>query len=124
MTHNDILRHSPWLRFVDKFGISSRLLEQTDGDKFVAFNVLHQTYELHSCRAAMLSASSCCASIEPEQVNGFLLSDVKANDTRKFMLDIIADRENMQYLKDKQENARWDAGEQLKKVQRILGTTI
>lgn len=124
MTHNDILRHSPWLRFVDKFGISSRLLAETDGDKFVAFNVLHQTYELHSCQAAMLSASSCCTTIEPEQVNGYLIQDIKANDTKKFMLDMIADRENMQYLKDKQEQTRWNAGEQLKKIQRILGTNI
>lgn len=124
MTHNDILRNSPWLRLVDKFGISSRLLKQTDGDKFVAFNVIHQTYELHSCRAAIMSASSCCAALEPEQVNGFILSDVKANDTKKFMLDMISDRENMQYLQDKHERDRWNAGEQLKKIQGILGTTI
>lgn len=124
MDYKSILRQSPWLRLVDKFGISSRLLKATDGNMFVVFNVLHQTYELHSCTAAQTSGFSCNATIDPEKVNGFLLYDIKENDLKKFLYDIMAEREDMQRLHDKQEANRWSAQESLKQINKILGTNI
>lgn len=124
MTYQDILRHCPWLRLVDKFSVSSRLLAATNGDKFVAFNALHQTYELHSCRSYILTASSCNATLEPEQVNGFIVHDVKANDLNKFMYDMMSDKLHMEYEHEKHENNRWDLNIRLKKISKVLGTDL
>ncbi len=124
MTYQDILRYSPWLKLVDKYDVSSRLLAETDGDKFVAFNMLHQTYELHSCRSFLLTASSCNATLDTELVNGFIIDDVKANDLNKFMYDIMSDQMHAESRQDKQEHNRWNLEERLKKIQRILGTNL
>ena len=84
MTYTDILRYNPHLRFVDAYNISSRLLEYTNGDTFIVYNTLKDKYELHSISSFFISDSSYEADIDKEFVNGFIYTDYRANELKKF----------------------------------------
>ena len=88
MTHADILRYNPHLRFVDVYNISSRLLNYTQGDTFIVFNIIKLKYELHSVSSFFISGSSYEADIDKEFVNGFIYADYRANELKKFLSEV------------------------------------
>ena len=124
MNHKQVLRYQPWLRLVNKHNISDRLLSLTNGDIFIAFNTRKDTYELHSVKSFRLSAGSSNANLEPEFVNGFIVTDFKANNLRKFAIDLESQRQRSDYLYKKAEEKRASLNDMLKIVERTIGTKI
>lgn len=124
MNYKQVMRYQPWLRLVNKFSISDRLLELTNGDMFVAFNVIKQVYELHSVKSFRLSAGSLNATLEEEFVNGFIYSDFKANNHRKFRMELESQRQRNNRLYDKYEEDRMKTEDMLKTVERTIGTKL
>lgn len=120
-----MLRYQPWLRFVDNHNISSILLEYTDGNVFVAFNTINQQYEVHSVKSFYMSGFSQNAVIEPEYINGFLYTDYRANELRKFADDVQHRRMMTNSLYDRPILTRdKELDIQLKSIERTLGTQI
>ncbi len=124
MTYADILRYNPHLRFVDSYGISSRLLQYTRGDTFLVFNTLKNKYELHSVSSFRLSDSSYEADIDKEFVNGFIYTDYRANELKKFLSEVHSRREEQHHLYDEFERNRWDLKSKMKTIERTLGTNL
>ena len=124
MNYKQVLRYQPWLRFVNKYSVSDRLLELTDGDMFVAFNVIKQVFELHSVKSFRLSAGSINVTLDEEFVNGFIVKDFKANNHRKFGMELESQRQKNNYLYDRHEKERQSLDEMLKTIERTIGTKI
>ncbi len=124
MNHKQVLRYQPWLRYVNKHHISDRLLNLTNGDIFVAFNTRTGYFELHSVNSFRLSAGSSNAPLEPEFVNGFIITDFKANNHKKFGMEIESQRQKKDYLFKKAEEKRSSLDNMLKTIERTIGTKI
>ena len=111
MDYKAVLRHQPWLDFVNKHNISFRFLNYTNGDMFIAYNRITNNYEIHSVRSYKLTDSSCNGVLEPE--------------LRKFMLEIMSHNDHMNNLYDRHEASRHSSLErQLKQIELTLGTRV
>ena len=124
MTYADILRYNPHLRFVDVYNISSRILEYTNGDTFIVYNILKDKYELHSVSSFFTSDSSYEADIDKEFINGFIYTDYRANELKKFLSEVHSRRDEQHHLYDEFERKRWDLKSQMKTIERTLGTNL
>ena len=124
MTYANILRYNPHLRFVDVYNISSRLLEYTNGDTFIVFNTLKNKYELHSISSFFISDSSYEADIDKEFINGFIYTDYRANELKKFLSEVHSMRDEKHHLYDEFERKRRDITSQIKTIERTLGTNL
>lgn len=124
MNYKQVLRYQPWLRLVNRHNISDRLLELTDGDMFMVYNTMRETHELHSVRSFRMSASSHNVALDEEFVNGFIISDFKAHNHRKFGLELESQRQHSNYLHERHERERSKLDEMLKTVERTIGTKL
>lgn len=124
MIYTDLLRVQPELRLVNNYNISSRLLNYTCGDIFLAYNVIRGTYELHSINSFKLNGNSINASIPQEYVNGFILNDYAANNHNKFLYEIQDRREKSTYLYEEYEDKRFKNNDMLKVIERTMGTKV
>lgn len=124
MTYKDLLKLQPWLRYIDVNNISSRLLEYTQGDVFIAFNVIHSIYELHSIDSYRVTGFSQNATISPEYLNGFLYTDYRANELKKFLYEVQDKRECLTNLYDNRDNRKSDLKARLKVIERTMGMPI
>jgi len=79
---------------------------------------------LHSVNSFRLSAGSSNAPLEPEFVNGFIISDFKANNHKKFGMEIESQRQKKDYLFKKAEENRSSLDNMLKTIERTIGTKI
>lgn len=126
MNYKQVLKHQPELRFCNKRKISERLLNETNGDLFVAYNVLRGVHELHSVENFMQNGISFNVSLDEEMVNGFILNDFKANNHRKFVTELQDTRDKTNYrLEQSEEAALKQRAEQIKLVsERTIGTKV
>lgn len=125
MTHRNILQYQPWLRFVNINNISGRLLRYTKGNTFIAYNTITSQYELHSVDSFRLTGYSQNAVIEKEMLNNFLYKDYRATELKKFMNDLEDSRTLKNKLYDDHESKRkYRLANQLKEIERIIGTKI
>lgn len=125
MDYKAVLRHQPWLSFVNIYNISFRFLKYTKGDMFIAYNKIHNQYELHSVRSYMLTDSSCNGVLEPSQVNGFAYEQFRESELKKFMLELQSDMEHLNGIYDKHENSRTNSLDaRLKEIELTLGTRV
>ena len=122
--YKTVLKLQPWLRYVDSHSISSKLLTYTHGDIFIAFNTLSQNYELHSVKSFYISGFSQNAVIDPEYVNGFIYTDYRANELRKFLYDVVDRREKNANLYDRHEAMKNDLHGLYKSIERTMGTKV
>lgn len=125
MDYKAVLRHQPWLDFVNKHNISFRFLNYTNGDMFIVYNRITNNYEIHSVRSYKLTDSSCNGVLEPNQVNGFAYEQFRESELRKFMLEIMSHNDHMNNLYDRHEASRHSSLErQLKQIELTLGTRV
>lgn len=121
----DVVRLQPWLRYYNVYNISDRLLEATSGDLFVCYNTIRDTYEVHSTRSFQVYASSVEFVIDKSLLNGWLVTDYKARNLKKFMTEEVSRREYTSYLYDKQDERNFNMlGQTLKKIEKTLGRAI
>jgi len=123
MNYRDVLNYQPWLKFVNTCQISTRLLDYTKGDTFVVFNMISQNHELHSVNSFRLTGFSLNATLEPEMINSFIYHDFRANELKKFMLDVQSRREFNDLLFKKRNNV-FDTRHGMKSIERTLGTKV
>ena len=124
MKYKDVLRYQPELRFFNKNNISSRMLNFTNGDLFVAYNVIKGAYELHSVENFEINCISLNVSLEKEMLNGFILNDFKANNLKKFMYEVQDRREKTNYRLEEAEEKRLNENSALRVVERTIGTKV
>ena len=126
MNYKQVLKHQPELRFCNKRNVSMRLLKETRGDLFVAYNVLRGIHELHSVENFIQNGMSFNVSLEEEMINGFIINDFKANNHKKFVTDIQDAREKTNYrIEQSEEAALKQRAEQIKLVsERTIGTKV
>jgi hypothetical protein len=124
MKYKDVLRYQPELRFFNKNNISSRMLNFTNGDLFVAYNVIKGAYELHSVENFKINCISLNVSLEKEMLNGFILNDFKANNLKKFMYEVQDRREKTNYRLEEAEEKRLNENSALRVVERTIGTKV
>ncbi len=101
---NEILRFYKELRLVNIGNISTRLLRETNGDTFLAYNILRDTYEVHSINSFKHNRMSCNGVIEVENINQELIENIKVNNIKKFGDQILSRREYLENLLDQHDN--------------------
>jgi len=79
---------------------------------------------MHSVRSFYLTGDSHNTIIPDEMANGFIYTDFRANEFKKFVEDVQHNRDYTNYLYDKHEASRFNTGELIKVVERTLGTRI
>lgn len=124
MTYKDVLRFQPELRFANAHDLSNRMLKLTNGDIFVAYNVIRGVHEVHSVENYKINGMSFNVSLEPEMVNGFLVNDYKANNLKRFVKEVQDRREKTNYRLEQAEENRLNENSALKIVERTLGTKV
>jgi hypothetical protein len=124
MKYEKLLHHKPWLRLVHIANITERLQRATRGNAFIVYNLIQQTYELHTIEAYELSGDSYNTSFDTELVNGFIIHDYKANDLKKFSEEVESERIYKNHLYDNQEKQRHNLDNMLKTIERTIGTKI
>lgn len=125
MDYKAVLRCQPWIRLVNKHGISFRFLQYTKGDMFIGYNNLTGDYEIHSVRSYQLTGSSCNGVLEENQVNGFAYYQFRESELKKFLLDITSQIERTNHLYDSREDQRdIILKNSLTQIERTLGTRV
>lgn len=125
MDYKAVLRCQPWLHFVNTHNISFRFLDYTKGDMFIAYNTIHDQFELHSVRSFQLTDSSCNGVLEPSQINGFAFEQFRETELKKFMLEAVSDLAHRNHLYDAHANqAQSNLDCRLKQIELTLGTRV
>lgn len=124
MKYEKLLHHKPWLRLVHIANITERLQRATQGNAFIVYNLIQETYELHTVEAYELSGDSYNTSFDIDLVNGFIIHDYKANDLKKFSEEVESERIYRNHLYDNQEKQRHSLDNMLKTIERTIGTKI
>lgn len=124
MNYKQILKYKPWLKPVNILNINQRLIDKTEGNVFIVYNTIHQTYELHTMEAYNLSGDSYNTSLDIECVNGFIYYDYRANDYKLFRDEVASDRMRKELAYEKREKTRHNLDDILKVVERTLGTKL
>lgn len=78
MNYKTILRYNPELRLCDIQQISTRLLKITKGNMFLAYNTLHDSYELHTVKSFKYTGVSLNATLDDDMLSAWLIKDVRA----------------------------------------------
>lgn len=125
MTIQQALQKQPNLRLVNINNVSSRLAARTNGTCFIAFNVLHQTYELHCTLSFKESHNTCNAVIDEGWLNWRIIEDYLANNHRKNAQELQDNREYMASYYEKADAQREFAltSGRLNIIKRTLGRT-
>lgn len=124
MNYKQILRYKPWLKPVNVLNLCERLLERTNGNVFIVYNTIHNSYELHTLEAYKLSGDSYNTSLDIECVNGFIYYDYRANDYKLFKDEVASDRMRKELAYEKREKTRHNLDDIMKVVERTLGTKL
>lgn len=86
------LRAFPYLKPVNINNLYNRLFEASRGSLLLLYNKYRNTYELHSLKSFMYDGESINAVVPEDVLNGWLVTDFKANNVKKFAMEIEADR--------------------------------
>lgn len=86
------LRSFPYLKPVNIHNLYNRLLKHSGNNLLLLYNKKKDTYELHSLRSFRYNQESLNAVIPDEILHGWLVTDVRANDNRKFSQEIQSER--------------------------------
>ena len=124
MNYKDVIKFQPELRFANAHNISSRMLELTKGDIFVAYNVIRGVHEVHSVENYKINGMSFNVSLDKEMVNGFLVNDYKVNNLKMFVKEVQDRREKTNYRLEQAEEKRLNDNSALTVVERTIGTKV
>lgn len=86
------LRAFPYLKPVRINNLYDRILKESNGVLLMLYNKTRDTYELHSIRSFAYTGESMNAIVPEDALNGWIIKDYRANDIRKFALEVEADR--------------------------------
>jgi len=87
------LRTHPYLKPVNICNLFNRVLNASKNSLLLLYNTTRDTYELHSIKSFMYNGESLNAVIEDDMLNGWLITDILANDIKKFGSEIADERE-------------------------------
>lgn len=89
---NTFLRTHPYLKPVNICNLFERVLAASNNTLLLLFNTARDTYELHSTKSFAYNDESLNAVIEDDMLNGWLVTDILANDVKKFGLELEGER--------------------------------
>jgi hypothetical protein len=122
MNYKDILRYNRELRLCNIQNISTRLLAATNGNMFIAFNVLHQVYEVHTVRSFQYNGVSLNATLDDDMVGAWIYKDIRSYNAAE-MEDA---RKLITHLREKNEEwlFKFNTENGLRSVERNLGRKL
>lgn len=120
------LRAFPYLKPVNINNLYHRMLEASNGTLLLLYNKTRDTYELHSLRSFAYDGESINAVIPEDVLNGWLIHDYRANDIRKYAMEVEADRQYTNALMDNYENRGLELLQQkaLTTVEKMIGRDL
>ena len=123
---DEVLRANKELRIINCGNITNRLLKASNGDMFVAYNTLRDSYEIHSVYSFKHNGISLNTPISEDKLNQELIEIIKSCNIKRFGRDI---RENRDYLNKILDNREEDGFNKLliqgrKMIQTVLGREI
>lgn len=120
------LRAFPYLKPVRINNLFDRFLKESNGTLLFLYNKTRDTYELHSLRSFMYTGESINAVVPEDVLNGWLIKDYRANDIRKFALEVEADRTYTNDLLDNYSNRGFELLQKraLTTVEKMIGRDL
>ncbi len=120
------LRAFPYLKPVRIHNLYERFLKESNGNMLLLYNKTRDTYELHSLRSFEYNGESMNAVIPEDTLNGWLIKDYRANDMRKFAMEIEADRIYTNTLLDNYENKGFELLQKraLTTIEKMIGRDL
>lgn len=120
------LRVHPYLKPVNMYNLFKRILKISNNTMCLVYNVKRDTYELHSIKSFEYNGESLNAVIEEDMLNGWLVTDILANDVKKFGMELADEREMYNKTLDKNENKGLDllTTRTLKTIETMVGREI
>ena len=93
-------RAFPYLKPCNINGLYERFLKESNGTMLAMYNKSKDQYELHSLLSFKYNGESLQAVIPEDALNGWIIVDFRANDIKKFSLEVEAEREYTNSLMD------------------------
>ena len=120
------LRAFPYLKPVHINNLYERFLKESKGFMLMLYNKSRDTYELHSLRSFAYTGESINAVVPDEVLNGWLLNDYRANEIKKFGMEVEADRTYTNSLLDNYENKGFELLQKkaLTTVEKMIGRDL
>ena len=124
MNYIDILRTNPYLKKCNVNNICDRFLKRTNGNAFVVFNNVQQSYEIHTVEAFLLSGESYNTTILLENLNEATIIECLMQDFSKDLDAILSERlADETWRENWQKNKRvYELNQQFKTIERVMGT--
>ena len=120
------LRGNPHLKPVNICNLFERLLDISGNTLMLLYNTKRDTYEVHSLRSFNYNDESLNAVIEEDMLNGWLVTDFKANDVKKFGLELEGERELHNKTLEDQDEKGFDllTARTLRTIETMVGREI
>lgn len=124
MKYEDILRTKPYLKKCNINNICDRFLKKTNGNAFVVFNNIQQSYEIHTVEAYILSGDSYNTTIHLDNIHENTILDCISQDFANNLDAILSEREKYEkFIENWNNNKRsQQLDEQFKIIERVMGT--
>lgn len=122
-----VLRHNKQLKIYNKAHISDRLMAISGGGMILCYNGYNELIELHDARSIKKDRQSLQASFrDTQQLNEYLIREIKANNYRRFMDDIQEEKGVLQRIHDDDDQYRMDTLEEksMRTVKNYLGRSF
>jgi len=122
-----VLRHNKQLKIYNNAHISDRLMAISGGGMILCYNGYNELIELHDARSIKKDRQSLQASFrDTQQLNEYLIREIKANNYRRFMDDIQEEKGVLQRIHDDDDQYRMDTLEEksMRTVKNYLGRSF
>ena len=121
-----VLRGKPWLKISNTNNITTRLQIKTKGNAFIVYNLLQQTYELHTLEAYNLSGDSYNCSLDRELLSQFLIWDYEANNFSNNLDTILSKKQEYELERNRKEKMLSETLNEHTEIalERVLGTRV
>ena len=119
-----VLRLNKQLRVYNKGFISDRLKAISDGNMILCYNGYNELLELHDARSIKKDRNTLQASFrDTQQINEYLIREIKATDYRRFLLEVQEDKEYLQRVHDDDDEYRMAnlEAKSMKTIEHYLG---
>jgi hypothetical protein len=124
LNYLDCIKHKPWLKIINRSNITDRLLKATKGQAFIVFNIIQQSFELHTVEAYILSGDSYNTSVSIDSLNQFIINDYQIKDMSKNLLEVESEHMLYEYNKSNKLSREKLLEQQFKTIERVIGTNI
>lgn len=124
LNYLDCIKHKPWLKIINKSNITDRLLKATKRQAFIVFNIIQQSFELHTVEAYILSGDSYNTSVPIDSLNQFIINDYQIKDMSKNLLEVESEHMLYEHNKSNRLSREKLLEQQFKTIERVIGTNI